>query len=540
VNSVTNHRIKIANSAVTLALISVLGPAAGLAVEIVLAWRYGTSPTLDGFRVAMLLITFGQQMLLATILPNVVIPLFTGHSARGRASEGWTAVFTLGAVLLVPIMLLSGAAAAGPERVADFLAPGLTPEAKIHAAFFVRWFALAYVPMVWTGISAALLNAEGVFWLPALGQLINNSVVIAAIVSVGRTPRAYELAAGVLGGVVVTAVVQSLYVRRLMTARGVRLRRPNRSSINETAQSMALVIPLLFAMLASQATAVVVNRALSSLPPGTIASFGYAWKMLVFVQLVPLSIATVLFPRLSTAAQETEREEFGAIAIRALRMGLLAAVPLTCAFFAFRSELITVLFKRGHFTDSDVAATASLFGIVVLATPAYVLIVNLHKCFYSAKNTVVPSCTLLLGSAFLVAVGPYAARHGARVVAAATVASTLLIAVALLCSFRVYFKKGALVGLGGFIVQICALAAVCTAVGIQVRTMIGVVSAHSPASVNTAAATGFVASLGLFAAGVTLLGIPEGHNVREYTRWMYGHVPQRYRRLLLHDASRSD
>ncbi len=43
--------------------LSALSPIAGLGVEMALAWRFGASGIVDAFRIAALMIIFGQQLL---------------------------------------------------------------------------------------------------------------------------------------------------------------------------------------------------------------------------------------------------------------------------------------------------------------------------------------------------------------------------------------------------------------------------------------------------------------------------------------------
>jgi peptidoglycan biosynthesis protein MviN/MurJ (putative lipid II flippase) len=61
-----------------LVALSVLSPVAGLAVEMALAWRFGTSAVVDAYRVTVLLVVFVQQLFVTAILPFVIVPIFAG------------------------------------------------------------------------------------------------------------------------------------------------------------------------------------------------------------------------------------------------------------------------------------------------------------------------------------------------------------------------------------------------------------------------------------------------------------------------------
>ena len=44
---------------------------------------------IDAFRIASLILVFGNQLFLGQLLPNVVVPLLSGYRAKGIEREGW-------------------------------------------------------------------------------------------------------------------------------------------------------------------------------------------------------------------------------------------------------------------------------------------------------------------------------------------------------------------------------------------------------------------------------------------------------------------
>ncbi len=84
----------------SLSVLAVLSPLAGMAVEIALAWRFGTSPAVDAFRIGMVFLLMGQQLLVLQILPHIVVPVFTDYEAQAGKREAWRVVLSLGNVFL--------------------------------------------------------------------------------------------------------------------------------------------------------------------------------------------------------------------------------------------------------------------------------------------------------------------------------------------------------------------------------------------------------------------------------------------------------
>src|SRR2546422_4715208 len=154
-----------ARAAATLSGLAVLSPLAGLAVEIALAWRFGASPTVDAFRIGMLLLVFGQQLFVIQILPHAVVPVFAEYRGRGQEKEAWHVVLSVANLLLVPAILFSVLVFFHPEPIVGLLAPGLAGEARETDAVVVRRVVPAGSVPAWNGVAAG-----GVF--PRKGFLV--------------------------------------------------------------------------------------------------------------------------------------------------------------------------------------------------------------------------------------------------------------------------------------------------------------------------------------------------------------------------------
>src|ERR1700691_181337 len=116
-----------ARSAVGLTVLSLVSPITGLAVEMAIALHFGTSATVDAYRVALAIVYIGQQFFMGMLFPNIFVPLFAEYRLRGEEAEAWSAAISLVGLLLIPTVLASVAMFAWPARMASLLAPGLAP-----------------------------------------------------------------------------------------------------------------------------------------------------------------------------------------------------------------------------------------------------------------------------------------------------------------------------------------------------------------------------------------------------------------------------
>ena len=395
-----------ARAATTLSGLAVLSPLAGLAVEISLAWRFGASPTVDAFRIGMLLLVFGQQLFVIQILPHVVVPVFAEYRARGQEKEAWHVALSLANLLIVPAILVSVFVFFYPEAIVGLLAPGLAGEAREMASVFVRWFMPAASLLVWSGAATGVLYAHRVFWLPPAIQLVGNVAIVLSVLSLGRTLGALSLVIGVLVSAVMGAMVCLVKLIPLMRQAGALF--PWKLDVTHPGvrKMLTLALPLLETVLLGQWAGIVINRVLSELPPGSLALFGYAWKLCLVVSALPLALATVLFPRFAETHQSFTGEEFRGMCMRAMRMALFIVLPLWCLLEALRSSVVALLFQHGAFSSQASETVAKLFELLVLSAPAAVASTYMEKIIYAVQDTWVPTCTQLATALLLTLFAP--------------------------------------------------------------------------------------------------------------------------------------
>ncbi len=402
---VRNHYAT-ARAATTLSGLAVLSPLAGIVVEIALAWRFGASPTVDAFRIGMLVLIFGQQLFVIQILPHAVVPVFAEYRGRGQEKEAWRVALSLANLLVVPAILFSLLVFFHPEPIVGLLAPGLAGEARELAAMFVRWFVPITSLLVWSGVAAGVLYAHRVFWLPPATQLAGNVAIVLSILSLGRTLGAASLVIGVLLSVGFSTALHAGRLASLLCRIGARFTWKPDPTHPGVRRMLTLALPLLGTVVLGQWAAIVINRVLSELPPGSLALFGYAWKLCLVVSVAPLALATVLFPRFAETHQSFPGEEFRGICMRAMRMGLFIAIPLACLLYALRSRVVTLLFERGAFSAEASETVARLFGLLVIGAPAAVALAYMEKITYAVQNTWIPACYQLVTALLLTLFAP--------------------------------------------------------------------------------------------------------------------------------------
>jgi putative peptidoglycan lipid II flippase len=484
----------------------------GFVAEAALAWRFGVSGTVDAFRIGMLTLLVAQQLLLAQVVPSVIVLLF----AKYKDEDPWRACLSFGAVASLAAAVAAAAVVAAPGPVLHVLGPGLQGAAQAEAATFIRCFSLTWVPLCIVGILMGIFQAHGVFWLSPACALGGNVVLASSILGLGRALGTASLLVGVVGSAILHLVAHASYLGAMLRRREIASSLPLSLRHPGIRVGVRLAAPLMLGVVFAQCGAVALNRALSTLPPGSLAVFGYAWKLGSIMTFLPMSLAIVLFPQL---ARDWVRgpDAYRNACRDALRAALFFGLPAGALFFTLREPLVRLVLQRGAFSGQATAAAIELFGLMVLAAPAAIVSGYLTKMLHAAWNTRAPAWVQAIGATMLMITTPSVATHwGLFGVAVLTVGVTWCNALLLLGVMQRRHGNVGIRDLGLF----------CLRVGTAALASAWVASAAMrsspwPSGVGMAAqpAVALLLGGGTFLIACAATGIPEARRCLDYVQW---------------------
>lgn len=512
---------EIARAAVVLTVLGLLSPLVGMAVEVVLAWRFGASGTVDAFRVSSLLLIFGNQLFFGQVLPHVVIPLFSAYRADGREEDGWRLAFSLGGLFAVFAFSFVIWAWCKTDMVINLLGPGLSGTGRTEALLLVHYFSVALGLMVWSGVMSGILSVYRVFWVSPAAKVLTNLFLIAALFALEKERGVAALVLGTLLGALVEVLLHLVYLARMGKAAG--SRRVTCFCMGPwdgVMKALRLAVPLLVMICIVQWGSIVINRTLSTLPPGTLADYGYAWKLLTLVGILPTSFAIVIFPALAETQAQTDPLAFSRIVTRAVRMTLLLTVPLVVMLFVLRTPLVTLIFLRGAMESQNITETAQLFGVLLTGAPGAALLALLFKVAFSLQDTKAPALFTFLSALLLSWVVPWASEGaGAVGVAWAFNINNWLITSGMLL-YQVWrfqiVRVWEIVQYIGLLIVLCGGMFLST-VAFQHLLTIGSFAGLGMEIISLLVSTGISVFLGYQLA--SYLGLPESAELWSYVKW---------------------
>jgi putative peptidoglycan lipid II flippase len=358
----------------TIGLVSVVSVIAGAAAQTAMAWRFGTSGSLDAFYVALLLATV-VPTIYQTAVADPLIPVYMKADAHRRFAE------TVFALTLATGVLAAGVLVLARHPLIGLVSPGFSARQADMAAYDVA--CLAFVPLLYAAASCmtALLAARQQFVVARAAAMVIPAAQCIGILSARDESETSSLVWSTVAGYFVYALI--LWIRCGLV-------NPFAATVGDLrspAMRRLFVIgaPMTVTIAAGSLYAFIDRGMASRLGSGSIATLAYGEKLnsvLVAVFLIPLTL--VALPSLSATVS---RSEFLDIYVANLRTALLVFIPLAVLAGAMSIQLVDTGFRRGSFGPQDVTRVAGVFSAYMVGIPFYAVAGLTGRAFVATGRT---------------------------------------------------------------------------------------------------------------------------------------------------------
>lgn len=209
-----------------------------------------------------------------------------------------------------------------------------------------------------------LLNCHGRFAAAAAAPLA-NAVVSATGLWFWPAPGLDALVWTLLAG----SFTQALVVAAALA--GLRLKYPFRrtgAAISEIRASLWLGLPLLPAIMLSNAMSPIVQFRAAEIGEGAVATYAYAYRFHAgIMQVLVIGVGTVLLPHFGALWMKKQTTEILILLRRLSRLTVLASGLITAGVFLMGSEFVNVLLSRGRFDIRIAQEVAAIWGVLSLS-----------------------------------------------------------------------------------------------------------------------------------------------------------------------------
>ncbi|MCX7868531.1 MAG: murein biosynthesis integral membrane protein MurJ [Terrimicrobiaceae bacterium] len=425
-----SHRLNTRASGVIAAAV-MLSRVLGLVREMLLAGLFG-SALMGIFTVAFRAPNLLRDLFAEGALSTAFVTVFSKKiEAEGREAAWRLAskMMTLTAVFMSLVSLLGVAFA---PQLAGVLAMGFAPEDAARVVLLTRIMFPFILLVSLAALAMGMLNASGVFGVPALASSFFNigSILCGALagwwLDPSFGPRALVgLALGTLLGGFLQFAVQLPALRRA----GFGFRPDFRWADPGVSKILGLMVPSVIAASAVQINVLVNTSFASFLGTEAVSWLNFAFRLMQLpLGVFGVAVATITLPVVSRIAASANPSEFGPTLGRALRLAVFLTLPASVGLWMLAAPIIGLIYERGEFTAHDTMQTGLALQCYALGLTAYACVKVLSPAFYALDRRWTPmlvsfaaiGLNLALNYAFIFRLG-----LGHRGLALATAASAL-------------------------------------------------------------------------------------------------------------------
>jgi putative peptidoglycan lipid II flippase len=363
---------------------TLLSRIAGFARDIMIAGFLGAGPVAEAFLIAFSLPNMFRRFFAEGAFNMAFVPMF---SKKLEADEG-AAEFARDALsgLLAILIVLTLLAQLFMPWLVLAMASGFLGDDRFEMAVGFGRITFPYILFIsMAALISGALNALGRFWVAAAVPVALNILFISAMIAassfgwdMGRT-----LAWTVPGAGIVQLWLVWIAANRL----GLRLW-PRWPRMTPDLKRLAVI-----AAPAAMAGGVVqinllVGRQVASFFDGAVAWLNYADRLYQLpLGVVGIAIGVVLLPDLSRKLRGEDATGGRHAVNRAAEFSLALTLPAAIALIVIPVPLVSVLFQRGAFLESDALMTAQALAIYGLGLPAFVLQKVLQPLYFAREDT---------------------------------------------------------------------------------------------------------------------------------------------------------
>ena len=361
---------------------------------VVISSIYGASPDLDAYFAAFRIPDLVFQLVAAGALSSALIPVIAGLIANDEEARSWRVVSTIANLMLVALVVLSGAMAIGAPWLVPIITPGFGPAQTDLTVELTRIMLLSPILLALGALATSVLNARDRFSVASLAPIAYNVAIITFAVLLAPILGIEGLAIAVVLGSAAHLLVQLPAILRMP---GFRYRLVADIRDPAAREAFLLMAPRALGLGVTQITFLVNTSLASTLATGSIVAYNVAFTIVqIPLGVIGVPLGVVLLPSMSRAMAVGDSGQYARLIVRALRLLLYVMLFLTAMTIVLRQQVVTLLFDYGNFSADAVALTAQTLLFFAIGLAGHAMIVVLARAFYADKDTRTPVVAAIL------------------------------------------------------------------------------------------------------------------------------------------------
>lgn len=423
----------------SIAIVSLICKIFGAGRELSLAYCFGSSGLTDAYLLAttipVTIFSFIYESIAASFIPAISrINERNGQAVFTSNVINTTLLFTLGVVVLIEIF---------PDFVIRLFAAGFGDDTIKLSSYILRISVLGVFFTALSNIIVAYLNFNNSFLIATARAIPLDIIVILSIFLAYYYDSVIILAIGIPISMIISALFLIPETKRLGFKYSFSL-----DFKDENIQNLIIwSIPVIISTALFDINSIVDRQFSSYLCVGGISIITYSTRLInIFTSLLILPVLTFIFPNFTRSIQDGKNEEANDLYIIVLRNMILITVPIVFVVIGLSPEIVTIIFKRGAFTEHDVLLSSQCLIYYSPTIIAFAISSMATRFFYADTDMWTPlkisSCGVIINIIGDFIFSKYIGLRGLAFASSISLLFTAIVQHVVLCKQRRIETKG--------------------------------------------------------------------------------------------------
>ena len=379
----------------SIMIISMISKIFGFGRELALSYYFGASFVTDAYLIStsIPLVIFS---LVGVGINSAFIPIFTSISENESKERAFTFTSRLLLSLFIMCTFSYFIILVFTPQIVKIFASGFSGDILKLTVKYTRISALIIYFVIITNLFTALLQVNNKFYIASImGIPFNIAYMIGIYIAYLKGNIYLPIVT------VIAYLIQSLMLFYPVNKLGYKFKFKYNLGIKDKylKQMIIIAFPAIIGSSLEQINYLVDKTVASRIGiEGGITLLNYSSKLnLAISGILISSLLVVFFPRISKLVAKDDRTTLKNEILNSINFTIIVSVPISILILILRYEIISFLFKRGNFNESNTIITAKCLLYYSIAFTFIGLREISNRVFYALKNTKTPVINAIIG-----------------------------------------------------------------------------------------------------------------------------------------------
>lgn len=377
-------------SGVIVGFLTLVSRILGYIRDVFIASYLGTGSSADAFAISFKLPNFFRTIFAEGAFSSSFVPIFAGKYANQGKTEALKLANIIFSLLFIILFILIILFQIFMPSILKLLAPGFINDSdKFDLCIFLSRITFPYLIFIsLSTMIAGILNSIGKFATASILPILLNLTMIITLISFKQVVNDYSVALAL--GVLIAGIIQLSVIYLSAIKEGIYIKFVKPEFSKEVIMLFKNMIPAIIGSSITQIN-LWVGTIIATNISGAVSVLYYAERLNQFpLAIIGIAISTILLPSLSKYLRTNNTVKANLILKESLDISLFLTLPCCSALLIIGDLIISVLFERNAFTETDSINVSAALSALVIGLPAFIMIKIFTPRFFAELDTKTP------------------------------------------------------------------------------------------------------------------------------------------------------